>query len=665
MIALVLMPFCDVERPSLALGLLKAALANNGFAAQVVYANLRFARQMGVQAASLPLRLWAPALVGEWIFAGAAFPDFSPADDRYLDECVAPFARFRAPGAPAPLARALVRELRRMRAAAPAFIDRLAREILSSRPTIVGCSSSYAQQVASLALLRRIRELAPEVVTLIGGANVESGMGAAVVRTFPWIDAVCSGEGDESLVSLCRSVEQRGRAALAGPLPPGMATKSAPDAAAARASVSDLDALPIPDYGEYFAALSGFPDSERRQIRPALPMETSRGCWWGERRACAFCGLNLGRRRYRAKSPERVCAELDALAARSGVRDFALADNIMPPGYGTSLLPELERRGAPYRLFYEIRPGLRREQVRQLAAAGVRHVQAGIESLHDGLLALMDKGVDVLQNVSLLKHAREFGLAVGWHLLTGFPGEADEWYGEMAAWLPWLHHLQPPASVHGVTLQRFSAYLREPARFGLDPVPYNSYSAIYPLPPETMREIACYFRDVSWPEVFPEMNRDTSGVRTLQAAVRAWSEAFWNSRPPELVVRKGEAGSWDFVDTRACAVSREGCLRDLSAHVYGEIDDPVEIAALPGRLAHKGIAADPVALREAVAEIVGLRLALQRSGRLLSLATPAPAPLFATASEQELAETAFNRYLGELAARPDGPPAGPEDVRRL
>ena len=48
MIALVLMPFCDVERPSLALGLLKAALANNGFAAQVVYANLRFARQMGV-----------------------------------------------------------------------------------------------------------------------------------------------------------------------------------------------------------------------------------------------------------------------------------------------------------------------------------------------------------------------------------------------------------------------------------------------------------------------------------------------------------------------------------------------------------------------------------------------------------------------------------------
>ena len=651
MIALVLMPFCDVERPSLALGLLKAALTTSGFDAQVVYANLRFARQVGVHASSLPLRLWAPALVGEWIFAGAAFPDFFPADDRYLDECVAPFARFHAAGDPAPLARALVQELRRLRVAAPAFIDRLAREILASKPAIVGCSSSYAQQVASLALLRRIRELDPAVVTLLGGANVEAGMGAAVVRAFPWIDAICSGEGDDALVSFCRLVEQRGRAALAEPLPAGMATHSAPGGAAKRAAVSDLDALPLPDYDGYFAALSGFSDSERQLLRPVLPMETSRGCWWGDRRTCAFCGLNLGRRGYRFKSPERACAEWGALAAQTGVRDFALADNVMPPGYGTSLFPELERRGAPYRLFYEIRPGLRREQVRQLAAAGVRHVQAGIESLHDGLLALMDKGTDVLQNVALLKHALEFGLTVGWHLLTGFPGELDEWYGEMAAWLPQVHHLQPPASVHGITLQRFSAYLREPVRYGLNPVPYNSYGAIYPLPPETIREIAYYFRDASWPEYYPEMNRDTLGVRTLRSAVQAWTEALGGSCPAALVVRELEAGALGFVDTRDCAVSREGILRELSAHVYREICDPIEEAALPDRLARRGIAASPAAVREAVAEIVGLRLALQRSGRLLALATPALALQLPSAPDPVAAETAFHRYLGGLAAR--------------
>ena len=72
-------------------------------------------------------------------------------------------------------------------------------------------------------------------------------------------------------------------------------------------------------------------------------------------------------------------------------------------------------------------------------------------------------------------------MAVGWHLLTGFPGDSDEWYDEMAAWLPLVHHLQPPTSLHGITLQRFSEFMKEPARHGLQPMPYNSYDFVYPL----------------------------------------------------------------------------------------------------------------------------------------------------------------------------------------
>jgi release factor glutamine methyltransferase len=47
------------------------------------------------------------------------------------------------------------------------FIDGLADEILARRPKIVGCSSVFEQHVASIALLRRIKEHAPGVVTMI------------------------------------------------------------------------------------------------------------------------------------------------------------------------------------------------------------------------------------------------------------------------------------------------------------------------------------------------------------------------------------------------------------------------------------------------------------------------------------------------------------------
>jgi ribosomal peptide maturation radical SAM protein 1 len=655
-ITLVLMPFIDIERPSLALGLLKAALKRDGISVDVIYANLLFAQQVGIHASSLPLRIWATSLIGEWVFAGAAFPDFSPSDDRYLEECIVPFAQFHADGDPSPLVRALRRELRRLRAAAPAFINQVARDLLTKRPKIVGCSSTFFQQAASLALLRRVRELDPEVVTLIGGANVEGAMGAAVVRTFPWVDAICSGEADETIVSLCRSVAKRGRAGLEEPLPEGVMTRysavhaTSASRAVSRATVSDLDALPVPDYDDYFFSLARFPDSDRLLIHNVLPMETSRGCWWADEHACTFCGLNRGRIAYRAKKPERARAELEALAARYGLRDFAMVDNVMPLGYFASLFPQLERVEAPYDIFYEIRPLLRHKHARQLSAAGVRHVQAGIESLHDGLLALMNKGSSVLQNVALLKHAREFGMIVAWNLLTGFPGDSDDWYGETAGWLPLLHHLQPPASLHGITLQRFSVYMEEPSRYGLKPVPYNSYDAVYPLPTSTINDLAYHFRDTSWPEFYPEVNRETPGVRRLMAAVEAWRDASWSPSPPQLTFREFDAETLKFVDTRSCSVSHEVTLRGLPAHVYSLSADPIDLSTLSVQLAATGIHVSSAALHDAIEEIVAARLSLHRSNRLLSLASPEASlrPLKSLPNRHAAGE-AFHRYLSDIA----------------
>ena len=358
MITLVLMPFSDIERPSLALGLLKAALSRDGLSADVIYANLLFAERVGIHASSLPLRIWATSLIGEWVFAGAAFPDFSPPDDRYLEECLVPFARLYTDGDPSLLARALKCELRRLREAASAFVDQVARDLLAKKPKIIACTSTFSQQLSSLALLHRVRELEPEVVTLIGGANVEGSMGATVLRTFPWIDAICSGEGDETIVSLCRLLTKKGRAGLKGPLPEGIITQFVVNhpTETVRATVTDLDALPIPDYDDYFESLTKFSESDRLLFHHVLPMETSRGCWWADEHACTFCGLNRGRQNYRTKKPERTLSEMDVLASRYGLRQFVMSDNVMPPNYLVSLFPEFERLQALYRIFYEIRP---------------------------------------------------------------------------------------------------------------------------------------------------------------------------------------------------------------------------------------------------------------------------------------------------------------------
>ena len=52
----------------------------------------------------------------------------------------------------------------------------------------------------------------------------------------------------------------------------------------------DLDKLPYPDYDDYVLTQKQlnlvFPGD------PALHIEGSRGCWWGQKHQCTFCGLN-------------------------------------------------------------------------------------------------------------------------------------------------------------------------------------------------------------------------------------------------------------------------------------------------------------------------------------------------------------------------------------
>src|SRR5262249_41642561 len=136
----------------------------------------------------------------DWIFAGVAFPDFEPDHDAFLTQF---FARNPEYGLATDEMRARCLKLR---ARAPDFVDWAIDTILAHKPTIVGCTSTFQQHVPSLALLRRLRERAPQIVTLMGGANCETLMGRTTHAAFPWVDYVVSGEADGLVAPLCRTI---------------------------------------------------------------------------------------------------------------------------------------------------------------------------------------------------------------------------------------------------------------------------------------------------------------------------------------------------------------------------------------------------------------------------------------------------------------------------
>jgi ribosomal peptide maturation radical SAM protein 1 len=278
----------------------------------------------------------------------------------------------------------------------------------------------------------------------------------------------------------------------------------------------DLDDLPIPDYSGFFEQIGLVSDLDIGEV--LLPFETSRGCWWGAKSHCTFCGLNGSSMRYRQKTPSRAIAELRQIKAQSPHGRLTAVDNILSLEYFESVLPALAREGVGP-LFYEVKANLRRPHIVRLREAGISEIQPGIESFSDTSLRRMAKGTSSIQNASLLKMCKEEGVRTVWNLLYGFPGETVEDYQQQLAVIPHLAHLEPPVGYGPVRIDRFSPMHSHPEKFGisrLEPVPI--YEHLYPgLSSAARYNLAYYFEGD-----FPEKTSFGTERSELERQIESW-----------------------------------------------------------------------------------------------------------------------------------------------
>jgi len=494
-VVLVSMPFGPLHWPSLGLSLLQPQLAARGVSSTIRYFTIRFAERIGERLYStiaMSERMSMREQAGEWIFSHALAEQTPEQAKRYVEEILQKRSGYLTKRAAIP--GWLIDGMRRARTRVGPFLERCLDEIEEQQPAIVGFTSVFQQHVASLALAKQIKTRWPGVLIVFGGANCEGVMGAETLRQFPWVDVAVSGEGDAIFPDLV--TRHLGGESISGM--PGVRTRDRLAEAFAFSQfgnapvVEDMDALPYPDYREYFEQFerSRFGDD----WQPGTFMETSRGCWWGERMHCTFCGLNGGTMRYRSKSAARALDEMTALATTHKNADIQVVDNILDLEYFKTLLPELAARKVDFGLFYETKSNLKRDQIKLLRAAGIRRIQPGIESFSDDILKLMRKGVTALHNIQVLKWCKEFGVTPLWNLIWGFPGESPAEYERMARLVPHLVHLPPPVSFNGLRLDRFSPNFEQQERFGFTGVtPMPTYEHIYRVAPPALANLAYFF----------------------------------------------------------------------------------------------------------------------------------------------------------------------------
>lgn len=548
-VTFVVPPVLTVVRPGIGVSTLVPILQAAGITCDIAYENHAFASQIGLELNEwIAMKTPPQFLLGDWLFSTEPVSE-ELSEEIYLSK----FWSYRG--------EQMLDELRHARRLAQAFIWESAERLLKAGPDVIGFSSLFQQNAASLSIAKAIKQLSPSTLVCMGGANCEGPMGMALSENYPQIDYVFGGEAEHSFLEFLQQREASSRHNSLPILQTKFVVGTQP---------VEMESLPAPVYDHYFESLRQHGIDQA--VIPGLLVETSRGCWWGAKHHCKFCGLNGATMSFRSKSADKVYAEIDEITRRYGVTRLEMTDNIVPTSYFTTLFPRLGQEDRKLEMFFEVKANMTFEQLEVLAKAGVTWVQPGIESLSDHTLKLMDKGVSALQNIAFLRSSAELGMRALWSILYGFPGELEEDYYGMELLIPYIEHLHPPMGFARLRLDRFSPYFTRAEEYGYADVrPYAAYAYVYDKPLEVLSRIAYSFDAAKNPACL-------SSNESLEAAVERWRESNYNS-PNKPMLLLMEMGSHRFVvDSRRVARKRMTALEPIQVEFLTRVRTPQSLA---------------------------------------------------------------------------------------
>jgi ribosomal peptide maturation radical SAM protein 1 len=367
-----------------------------------------------------------------------------------------------------------------------------------------------------------------------------------------------------------------------------------------------------------------------------LPFEGSRGCWWGEKSKCMFCGLNGHSTNYRARPGSQVLSTIVSQSEKYGCFTLLAADNALCAGHFDDLIPALvaHRKKRPLRLFCELKVNLSRKKVAALADAGFLSLKPGIESLCTRHLRLMRKGTRRIQNIYFLKLCREYGITPFWHHMVGIPGEQPDDYARLEKLIPLIVHLQPPrtGTVLEIQLHRFSAYFDNP-KWTRDIRPKSWYYFQFPADRIDLKRVAYVF-DVQWWDTL-----SSSAYQGFKEGIEQWFRAWSRDGIQPCLLMKPNTGEdgLEIRDTRFNGESAVLNLSGLQATVYRLLRDPCSIKKIMLRLQKREIRR-PLKQEQVQAILDSFlenKLAVREGKLYLGLALDIHAPETASCKEME------------------------------
>jgi anaerobic magnesium-protoporphyrin IX monomethyl ester cyclase len=261
----------------------------------------------------------------------------------------------------------------------------LLQSIRTLRPDAFGFSLVTEELLAHYELIEHLKAQFPDIPVIVGGPHV-SAEPVHTLQTFPAIDYVSIGEGENTLTEWLRLVARKKSSEHMRDVK-GLAFRDSSYGiliTTPREKISDINTLPDPAFD---LIVNGKSKSYKSA---AFPIVCSYGC----RYYCTFCAADHGN--YRYMPPHRIVNQIQNAQELYGVEYFAFRDSFWPPSgdWLDEFCDLVERRGLKFSFHFETRAGtLNLEQLQRLKRIGVQAIAVGVESGDPAMLKSIKKAI--------------------------------------------------------------------------------------------------------------------------------------------------------------------------------------------------------------------------------------------------------------------------------
>ncbi|MDH3349110.1 MAG: B12-binding domain-containing radical SAM protein [Desulfobulbaceae bacterium] len=301
------------------------------------------------------------------------------------------------------------------------FYRRIKQTLTDQRPAYIGFSCTTSSFLDGVRLSQMAKAEAPGIKVIFGGAHV-AALKERILRDYPSIDYLVTGEGEETLYELINGGEDD-PGAIEGLV---YRDNGEPVFTGRRKKLLDLDSLPFPAYEK----LTGYPERYLLPIfnypkAPNTSCISSRGCPY----ACSYCDRSVFGRTFRYNSATYLYEHLFYLKDRFKIKHINFYDDQFT--FNRARVEEFCNLMINKPLGMTFNCAVRAEHIdldllKLMRKAGCWMISLGIETGDEDLLAQHRQNANLNMLADKIRLIKKAGIRVKGLLMMGLPGESEK-----------------------------------------------------------------------------------------------------------------------------------------------------------------------------------------------------------------------------------------------